>query len=115
MVDADLLDPNRITDAMWDELYAIFRHHFATELPFLHEITFLRDVKRNDTQKPSSRFDALRLAFLALTVPLHDGLGRQLSQEPLRTARKYAEAAERQISFFALSSPSIEIPQALLM
>ncbi|KAL5393191.1 hypothetical protein DPSP01_000022 [Paraphaeosphaeria sporulosa] len=115
MADGDLIDPNRIEDAMWDELYTIFRHHFATELPFLHEITFLRDVKLKDNQKPSHRFDALRYAFLALTVPFYEGVGRQLFQDSPRTARKCAEAAERHINFYALSSPSIEIPQALLM
>ncbi|KAF9740564.1 hypothetical protein PMIN06_000285 [Paraphaeosphaeria minitans] len=115
MADGDLIDPNRIDDAMWDDLYTIFRHHFATELPFLHEISFLRDVKLKDNHKHAPRFDALRLAFLALTVPFYEGFRRQSFHDSLQAARKYAEAAERHINFYALSSPSIEIPQALLM
>jgi hypothetical protein len=118
VADGDYFTPDRITDPMWDELYEIFKHHYATELPFLHGPTFLKDLKRTDRDKLSVHFDVLRLAFLALTVPFHEGIERQLAQDSPRIARRYAEDAEATIfspKLRALVSPSIEIPQALLM
>ncbi|KAL1607789.1 hypothetical protein SLS60_002725 [Paraconiothyrium brasiliense] len=105
----------QFTETVWDELYNIFRQHYATELPFLHEPTFLKDLKRTDTQRLPAHFAPLRLAFLALTLPFHHGIEHQIPLDSRRYARKCAEAAEAKINVCALSSPSIEIPQALLI
>ncbi|KAJ4353284.1 uncharacterized protein N0V89_005011 [Didymosphaeria variabile] len=105
----------QFTETIWDELYNIFRQHYATELPFLHEPTFLKDLKRTDVQRLPAYFAPLRLAFLALTLPFHPGIERQMPLDSRRYARKCAEAAEAKINFCALSSPSIEVPQALLI
>jgi len=114
--DADIFNPQLFSETVWEELYTIFRQHYATELPFLHEPTFLEKLKRPNIQKLPVYFATLRLAFLALTVPFHKGIEHQTSQDPRQMARKYAEAAEAQATDInARSSPSIEIPQALLM
>ena len=118
MVEDDIYSSHFYTDAMWEELYNIFKQHYATELPFLHEPTFLerlKQTKQTGSLLKSDHFTPLLLAFLALTIPFYKGIERQSLQQSRRVARMYADKAESKLNNNALAMPEIEVPQALLM
>ena len=118
--DVDLYDPSLFSEQVWKELYSIYKQHYITELPFLHEASFLPMLKQADIQCLPDSFAPLILALLSLTVPFHHGLVRALSQRgrlnAIQISRIYADAADQKIyETRALDHPSIRLVQALLM
>lgn len=118
--DGDFYNPHLFTEQVWKELYTIFKQHYVTELPFLHEASFLPMLKQTDIQSLPDSFAPLILALLSLTVPFHDELVHHLSQgnrlSAIHISRVYADAAEQKIyDTRALDHPSIRLVQALLM
>ena len=102
--------------------FGFFERHFATDLPFLHAQTFIKQLREVDVQALVDPFASLLYAFLALTTPFHSkfvnhswhGAGREST--PLEIAGLYAEAARSRLrTSNAYSKPSIETTQALFM
>ncbi|KAF1968592.1 hypothetical protein BU23DRAFT_259347 [Bimuria novae-zelandiae CBS 107.79] len=117
----DFYSPQLFTEQVWRELYSIFKQHYITELPFLHEATFLPMLKQTDIHcLPPDSSAPLILALVSLTVPYHAGLIQQLSQggrlSAIQISRIYADAAEHRIhETRAHNHPDTRLVQALLM
>ncbi|EPE28343.1 Zn2/Cys6 DNA-binding protein [Glarea lozoyensis ATCC 20868] len=118
------LDSPVLNKKVWDELYAIFKLHFSTEMPFLHPPSFRIRFKQvaypRDPSIPSSEIQEgklLLLGVLALTARYHPEL-EALHGGPLNASEYYAEALQA-----ALAGPiskiftvqSLEVIQAALM
>lgn len=115
-----IYEPKLYNKDVWKELYNIFQQHYATEFPFIHETSFLPKLEGLDIQSLPDGLAPLTLAFLALTVPFHAGILRQLREKgissPIHVSRDYAAAAEYRIrEAHNLAKPSPDLAQALLM
>ena len=124
----DALESSILTRKMWEDLFAIFKLHFATELPFLHPPTFKIRMKQASYPRDSSNstvgFEGrvLLLGVLTLTARFHPDLVAYHSQagrpsDPLDASEFYATALK--VAFgppgTILTTHSLEGVQALLM
>lgn len=135
------LDSPILTTAVWNEVFEIFKLHFSTEFSFLHQPTFLARVRQvmrrasgshargfeddalqspqmaNTPELPDTK--ALLLGILTLTARFHPALTQYYSPgpnpDPLAASEYYAEALTSRLNAVTLTSPSIELIQALLM
>jgi hypothetical protein len=121
----DPLDSPVLNKKVWDELYAIFKLHFSTEMPFLHPPSFrarLRQVAhpRDPSTSQGDTHDGkllLLLGVLTLTARYHPELVAHHG-DPLAASEYYAEALQA-----AFGGPiskiftfqSLEVIQAALM
>lgn len=135
------LDSPVLTTAVWNEVFEIFKLHFSTEFSFLHQPTFLarvRQVMRRASGPHAKGFDdeasqspkppntpelpntkALLLGILTLTARFHPAIIAHHSSgpnpDPIVASEYYAEALTARLNAVTLTSPSIELIQALLM
>lgn len=135
------LDTPILTQAVWNDIFDIFKLNFCTEFSFLHQPTFLARVKQvmrrasgphargfdDDTsQSPQTSgtpelpdTKALLLGILTLSARFHTGLIKHhapgQSPDPLAASEYYANALTARLNAVTLSAPSIELIQALLM
>lgn len=135
------LDTPVLTAAVWNEIFEIFKLHFSTELSFLHQPTFLarvRQVMRRASGPHARGFEddaiqspptsgalelpdtkALLLGILTLTARFHPGLTQHHSlgpnHDPQVASEYYATALTARLNAVTLTTPSIELIQALLM
>lgn len=125
----DALESPVLTRKVWDEVYDIFKLHFATEMPFLHPPTFRNRMRqasfpRDPLASPADVQDGrlLLLGVLTLTARFHPDLVAYHSQQakpdnPLDASEHYAIALKTAFGPTGsnLTSPSIDGVQALLM
>jgi hypothetical protein len=118
------LDSPVLTKKVWDELYAIFKLHFSTEMPFLHppsfrvrfrQVAYPRDPSLPAVEVPEGKL--LLLGVLALTARYHHELVT-LHGDPLAASEYYAEALQTSFSgpiSKMFTFQSLEVVQAALM
>ncbi|RDW80597.1 hypothetical protein BP5796_05295 [Coleophoma crateriformis] len=125
----DVLDPSVLTEHVWNEIYAIFKKHFSTEMLFLHSAAFRTRFRQFIASKdaPAAAGEdqengkLLLLAVLTLTARFHPGLVATYSpnapEKPIIASEYYAEALinSEGLSGINLTIPSLERIQALLM
>ncbi|KAI8660414.1 Zn(2)-C6 fungal-type domain-containing protein [Fusarium keratoplasticum] len=65
-----------LTIELWDQLFAIYKQHFATELSFIHLPTLKEKMRRRQGQKQhhSSELNLVLLGILTLTARFHTDL-----------------------------------------
>ncbi|RMJ09994.1 hypothetical protein CDV36_010387 [Fusarium kuroshium] len=65
-----------LTIELWDQLFAIYKQHFATELSFIHLPTLKEKMSRRQGQKQhhSSELNLVLLGILTLTARFHTDL-----------------------------------------
>ncbi|KAM0435946.1 hypothetical protein ACHAPT_002838 [Fusarium lateritium] len=65
-----------LTIELWDQLFAIFKQHYATELSFIHLPTLKEKMSRRQGQKQhhSSELNLVLLGILTLTARFHTDL-----------------------------------------
>jgi hypothetical protein len=118
------LDSPILTKKVWDELYAIFKLHFSTEMPFLHPPSFRIRFKqvaypRDSSIPPAENQEGklLLLGVLALTARYHHELVA-LHGDPLAASEYYAGALQASFSgpiSKIFTFQSLEVIQAALM
>lgn len=122
----DLLDLSLLTKKVWNELYAIFNLHFATEMSFLHPPTFRNMMHLAAYPRNLSTFSAelqdsrvLLLGVLTLTARFHPELVayHSPSNDPIAASNCYATAlaAAYTPTSGVIAKTSLEVVQALLM
>jgi len=124
----DPLESPVLTRKVWEELFAIFKLHFATEMPFLHPPTFKNRMRQashpRDPTISAAGFDGriLLLGVLTLTARFHPDLVAHHSQagkpsDPLDASEYYATALKNAFgpSGIHLTTHSLDGIQALLM
>ncbi|SZF03439.1 unnamed protein product [Blumeria hordei] len=123
----DVLDSPVLTRKVWDEIFELFKLHFATEMPFLHPPTFRNRMRqaahpRDPNTMPADLEEGrvLLLGVLTLTARFHPGLVAHHApngSDPLTASEFYAAplATAFGSTIRHLSRPSLENIQALLM
>ncbi|KAG9240158.1 fungal-specific transcription factor-like protein [Calycina marina] len=124
----DPLDYPVLTRKVWEDLFEIFKLHFATEMPFLHPTTFRSRMKQASYPRDASVTAAaiegrvVLLGVLALTARFQSDMVSYHSQSgkptnPLDASEYYAKALKAAFgpSGTNLTAPSIDNIQALLM
>ncbi|KAK3906322.1 hypothetical protein C8A05DRAFT_40870 [Staphylotrichum tortipilum] len=77
VVAEDVLSAPYLTEAVWSQLFDIYRLHFATELPFLHLATLKEKLGSRFRAKPSDtspEINLVLLGILTLTARFHSTL-----------------------------------------
>jgi hypothetical protein len=77
VVAEDVLSAPYLTETIWNQLFEIYRLHFATELPFLHLATLKEKLGSRLRGKPSDtspEFNLVLLGILTLTARFHNTL-----------------------------------------
>jgi hypothetical protein len=77
LVAEDVLSAPYLTEAVWGQLFDIYRLHFATELPFLHLATLKQKINSRFREKPSDtspEINLVLLGILTLTARFHSTL-----------------------------------------
>ncbi|PVH70812.1 hypothetical protein DL98DRAFT_617942 [Cadophora sp. DSE1049] len=126
----DALQASILTRKVLDEVYNIFKLHFATEMPFLHpptfrkrmrQVSFPRDPCSKTTSDPQDGY-VLLLGVLTLTARFHPDLVAYHSKssqpsDPLVASEYYATALASafKLTGRGLTNPSLDSIQALLM
>ncbi|KAK4143337.1 fungal-specific transcription factor domain-containing protein [Dichotomopilus funicola] len=73
----DVLSAPYLTETVWNQLFDIYRLHFATELPFLHLATLKEKLGNRFRAKPadtSPEINLVLLGILTLTARFHNTL-----------------------------------------
>lgn len=121
------MDSPLLTKKTWDELFAIFKLHFSTEMPFLHPQSFRNRMRQaaNPREPDVTIADieesrVVLLGVLTLTARFHPGLVAHhspIEKDPLAASEFYATplAAAFGPTIRNISVPSLENIQALLM
>ncbi|KAK4097783.1 hypothetical protein N658DRAFT_518415 [Parathielavia hyrcaniae] len=75
-VTENILSAPYLTEAVWSQLFDIYRLHFATELPFLHMATLKEKLGSRFRAKPSDTSPEINLllGILTLTARFHSTL-----------------------------------------
>ncbi|KAL2190208.1 hypothetical protein L209DRAFT_770158 [Thermothelomyces heterothallicus CBS 203.75] len=77
VVAEDVLSAPYLTETVWNQLFDIYRLHFATELPFLHLATLKEKLGNRFRAKPadtSPEINLVLLGILTLTARFHSTL-----------------------------------------
>lgn len=124
----DPLESPVLNRKVWEELFAIFKLHFATEMPFLHPPTFKNRMKQAAYPRDSAVSTAgyeekvLLLGVLTLTARFHPDLVAHHASagkpaDPLDASEYYATALKTASGPHGsiLTTHSLEGIQALLM
>ncbi|KAK4683215.1 hypothetical protein QC764_123150 [Podospora pseudoanserina] len=77
MIAEDVLSMPYLNEAVWSQLFDIYRLHFATELPFLHLATLKEKLGSRFRAKPSDtspEINLVLLGILTLTARFHQTL-----------------------------------------
>jgi len=73
----EVLSAKFLTETVWNQLFDIYRLHFATELPFIHLATLKEKLGNRFRSKPSDTapdFNLVLLGILTLTARFHTTL-----------------------------------------
>jgi hypothetical protein len=127
-VEDDPLTRPPISLTLWREVYAVFKLHYSTDLPFVHEATFFdRIVEIQETGRRSRDTQMFLLGILSLTArfipelvnyPFPDESGQKrpvVGGNPLKASEFYARALEARLDAVTLTRLSLDTVHALLM
>lgn len=131
----EILAAGYLDQTLWDQLFDLYRLHFATELPFLHLASLKQEISRRARSKQSEASpdtNLVLLGILALTArfspklaayatvprkPSGPAIATQNAEDGARASAHYADVLTKALGGLkdAMTKASVERVQAFLM